>query len=97
MNPATAVKDLLVSAGVGTFAASTGWGIYVNEMPTSPDTVIAVMDTPGGTPNPKYALDFPSVQCLVRGSPNGGQALQTKAIEIKDALLGITSQDLNGG
>jgi len=97
MNSAAALKDLLVTAGVGVFNASTGWAIFVNKMPTSPDTVIVVTHFGGANPNPKYSLDFPSVQCMIRGAPNGDQAAEQKANDVKNALLGIPSQDVAGG
>ena len=51
MNPCSEViKDLLVTGGVGTFGATTGWGIFMAEEPVSPDTCITVYDVQAGPP-----------------------------------------------
>jgi|TARA_R110000803_G_scaffold210841_1_gene284321 hypothetical protein len=96
--PPTSVecKDLLVTAGVGTFAAASGWGIYISQEPESPNTTITVYDVGGLTPNPKFLLDEPSVQLRIRGAPDAYLAAYTKALDCKNALLGLTPQTLNG-
>lgn len=93
-NPAEIAKDLLVAAGVGTFGSQSGWGIFVSKEPTSPDTTVTVYNTGGLAPNPKWLLDFPSIQVRVRGAANGFVAARQKAQDAKDALLGIPSQDV---
>jgi hypothetical protein len=93
---AEGAKDLLVAAGVGTFGAPTGWGIFINKQPTTPDTVITAYASGGLDPNPQWLLDFPSLRVQVRGAPGGYVAAQSKAKDVKDALLGLPSQDLNG-
>ncbi len=95
-DPAEGIKDLLVTAGAGTFNAISGWGIYIGAEPNKPDTIMTINNTGGQPPNPKWLVDFPSIQVMLRGAENGYQALYTKAIEVKDALLGLPSQDLNG-
>jgi hypothetical protein len=42
------IKDKLVAASLGTFAAETGWCISIGAEPESPDTAITVYDTGGG-------------------------------------------------
>ncbi len=84
--------DLLVTAGVGT----KGGTLFVGRLPTTPDAAIAAVITGGTPPNPKWLLDFPSVQVLTRGAKGGYQAAYTKAQAVKDALLGLPSQDVNG-
>lgn len=95
-NIAVGAKDLLVTAGVGIFAASSGWGIYIGQEPTLPTTVITLFNTGGRASNPLWLLDFPSLNARVRGAPGGYVAAQQKAKDVKDALLGLPSQDLNG-
>jgi len=100
MNPAIVLKDLLVSQGVGVFAATTGWGIFVGKMPddtSSADTAIALINSGGRPPNPKWLLDYPSVQVMVRGTSGGYRDAWDKAAEVQDALLGIPSQDVTDG
>lgn len=93
-NIAEGMKDLLVTAGVGTEAAASGWGIWIGKFPAK-DTAVVVMHTGGITPNPRYLLDRPSMQVLVRGAPNRYTAAWDKAQAVKDALLGLPSQDID--
>jgi len=95
-NPIEGAKDLLVTAGVGTFAATSGWSINLGKEPTGPHTTITLFNTGGSVPNPKWLLDYPSFQVRVRGAPGGYSAAWSKAAAVKDALLGIDSQDING-
>lgn len=92
-SPAEVLKDILVAAGVGVFAAPTGWGIYVSLLPDTPNTAITVNDTGGSEPSPKWLLDFPSCQVMLRGNAGGYQALYQKAEAVKNALLGYPSSD----
>ncbi len=89
---AESVVDILVTAGIGV----KGTTLFVGRLPTVPDLAIAAVLTGGTAPNPKWLLDFPSVQVLVRGDKGGYQAAYTKAQSAKDALLGFPSQDING-
>lgn len=95
-NPSEGVKDLLVAGSVGAFGPGSGWRIFIAKEPTSPDTVVTVYDTGGLTPNPKWLLDFPSVQVRVRGAKGEYAAARVKAVEAKDVLLGIAAQTING-
>ena len=95
-NFAEGAKDLLAAAGVGVFAASSGWGIFIGKIPIDPATVITIYNSGGLAPNPKWLLDFPSLKILIRGAANGYQAAQAKAVDTKNTLLGLPSQDLNG-
>ena len=93
---AEGLKDLLVAAGVGVFKAETGWTIQIGREPTEPDTAISIWETGGFPPSSAWLLDFPTAQIRVRGARNGYQAARSKMRDVKDALLGIDSQDLNG-
>lgn len=95
-SPAEGIKDILVDASVGTFAALTGWGIFVSKQPDTPHTSITVYDSGGVASNPQWRIDFPSVQVIVRGIPGGYLEAWAKAKEVKDALLGWPSQEHNG-
>lgn len=66
------VKNLLETAGLGTFAATSGWGIFINEWPSEdPNTAILIKDSGGFDPQ-GYAdpdvrpLRRPTFQILVR-------------------------------
>ena len=73
MNPVSVdIKDKLVAAEVGTFKARSGWGIYINSEPTSPDTTITIYDTAPGPPEYTFDRSSPplfrdSIQIRVRG------------------------------
>lgn len=91
------ISDLLIDAGVGNAApapGSTGWPVYIGSEPDGPNDCITLYDIPGGTPNPKWLLDYPRFLARVR-SDNYEQGF-TKAEELKSALLGLPSQDING-
>ncbi len=84
------IKDLL-TAHVGT----SGWTIEISQFPDTPDRVIMVSDTGGVEPNPKWLLDFPTVQVMVRGEVSGYLAAFREAKAVKDLLLGVPAQVLN--
>ncbi len=90
------IKDLLVTASVGTFGSQVGWGIFIGPEPTKPDTSITIREYGGSGPMAKWRVDFPSVQTMIRGAPGGYQAAKTKAQEVLDELHSIPSLDLNG-
>lgn len=97
--PSVDIKDKLVSLGVGTFAATSGWGIYIGSEPDGPDvqdTVITLYDSSGGEPNPAWLLDEPHVQVRVRGSRADYTGAYDKAYEVLDALLGLPAETLGG-
>jgi len=93
---AEGIRDLLVTAGVGTFNASSGWSINIGRSPVTPDTIILITETGGLPSNPAYLLDFPNVQVKVRGNASGYLAALNKMHEVNDVLLGLPSQDVNG-
>ena len=90
------IKDLLVTAGVGTFAATTGWGLFIGIMPDTPDTALAINQTGGQSRSPRWRINYPSVQVMVRGRADDYRGAYDKAEEVMDNLVGIPSQDLNG-
>ncbi len=79
-----------------THVGTSGWQLETGSMPQSPIKVIMLSDTPGTAPNPKYLLDFPSSQIMIRGEI--GEYLETyaEAEAVYDILLGITSLDIGG-
>ena len=95
-SPAVGVKDLLVAASMGTFGGTSGWSINVGKLPTTPDTAIACVVTGGLPPSPKWLLNQPSVQVMIRGKANGYVDAENKARAIVDALLGAPTQTVGG-
>lgn len=92
--------DAPVSEGIRslltTHVGISGWTLNTGIMPESPDKVIVVSDTGGLPANPKWLLDFPSAQIIVRGIVGGYIAVYNEINTLKDILLGITSLDLLG-
>ncbi len=83
-------KDLLA-----THVGTSGWTIEIGAMPDTPDKAMMISDTGGLEANPKWLLDFPSLQVMVRGIVSGYLDTFREAKAVKDLLLGIPSQDLN--
>jgi hypothetical protein len=94
-SPAADIASILVSAGVGAMGNS-GWAIKIGLEPTTPDTAITIYDTGGYPPNPKWLQDNPTVQARIRGSVGGYPAAYSKALAVRDALLGFAGQAING-
>lgn len=92
------IKDILETYNVGTFGShagvSTGWPIFIGSQPEAPHNVITLYDSPGSAPNPKWLLDYPRFLAQVRSTDY--QQGFAKAEELKSALLGLPSQDING-
>lgn len=83
--PSDVLRELLIPhAGV------SGWQLEVSTMPDTPDTVIMISDTVGLEPNPKWLLDFPSCQVMVRGEVSDYLDTYREAKAVKDILLGVT-------
>jgi hypothetical protein len=103
MNPVSEdIKDMLIDStlAVGEFAATTGWSIYISQMPDddrTPDTCIAVLDSGGSAPDPDPEKDIgnPTVQILIRGSRMGYQAAWDKARAIFAGLHGRANETWN--
>jgi len=93
--PSQGFKDLLVAKGF-TFGGQADWAIYIGVQPVNPNRVIVITDSGGRTPDPRWLLEYPSVQVSVRGGPSDYQAAALKCKEIRQILLGLPSQDLNG-
>lgn len=93
-SPAEVAGGLLGNAIVG---GTTGWDLKVGFLPDSGnDQVICMMDTGGENPNPRWQVDFVTIQAIVRGKVNSYGSAWTKAREVRDKLLGLDSQNMSG-
>lgn len=95
-DPAQSIRDRLVAQGIGVFGSTTGWSINIGQFPDSPDTVVLINQTGGRNPFPHLLYNEPSVQVMVRGSKNGYTSARTKIGDVVRALLGLSSQTLQG-
>ena len=92
MNPVSEdIKDKLVTSGLGTFGAITGWGIFISSEPEKLDTTITLYDT--GGPKPQTVQDrsvkplrTEAIQIRVRGKEY--KTAYTKIESIVDAIVG---------
>lgn len=102
MSITTNIKDILYTAGIANFPGNNildpavDWQMEIGKLPQEPDQVIAIMPGAGRAPNPKWAVDYPSIQILVRGKTNAYSTAEAKAQDVKDVLLGYYSADVNG-
>lgn len=87
------VADLLVTAAVGT----QGTDLFIGFQSDKVHACVAVYEGPGRDPNPKWALDFPAVQVIVRSAPGAYTTGRAKAQAVKDALLGISPDSTTRG
>lgn len=94
ISPADTAGNLLETAQV--VKGTTGWAIRIGKQSDTPHQLVAMYDTGGQTPNPKWAVDFLTIQALVRAGPNEYNICWQKAREVRDALLGLESQDIDG-
>ena len=92
------VQGVLLAASVGTLGgANNPWPIFIGSEPDGDNfthNCISLYDMPGLSPNPKWLIDYPRMQARIRALdyPVG----IAKAEELKSALLGLPSQDING-
>lgn len=87
-SPAFDVATLLQTAGVGTLGAN----IFIGKQPDTPNACITLFDVGGPSPNPVWGRDSSEYSVLIRGDRNDYNGAHTKAIEVKNALLGLPNQ-----
>lgn len=95
--PAEDLMSIAEDAGIGEVGKSSAWSLHLSKMPDtgSPDNVIGFFDTGGTASNPKWLIDYPSVQVRVRAGRGDYREAWAKARAVKDALLGLPSQDVD--
>lgn len=93
-SPASLVSAKLVTAGVGT----AGTNLFVGKMPEGATLpAVALFDSGGSDPMANLAVDFPSVQAVIRSAPDAYIAGYAKAQAVKNALLGIAPDSVIRG
>ncbi len=76
---------------LATHVGVSGWQIEIGAMPATPDRIIMISDTGGLDPNPKWLLDFPTIQIMIRGIVSGYLVTAREAKAVKDIILGVAS------
>lgn len=98
--PAEGVAQLLSTSTppVGSLGGPTtvDWRIGIGKMLDKPDRQICCYDVSGQNPNPKWLLDYPAVNIIVRGAPQDYRAANQKATDCIDVLLGQFPRIVNG-
>lgn len=85
------IKELLAA-----HVAVSGWVAEIGVLPAKPDRVLGILTTGGVEPNPRWLLDFPAAQVTVRAEPGAYVAARNEAYAVKDILLGLTPQEVDG-
>lgn len=95
--PSVHIRDTLVADGFAFASQPTAdWMLWIGKEPEIPDRCITIYDTPGRSPNPRWLLDFPSVQVRIRGGENDYNVAGPKTTEIRNRLVGRRSYDAYG-
>lgn len=98
-SPAEHLMNILanVAPPIGAIGSATGWRLGCGRMLDEPDQQIILNDMPGERPSPKWLLDYPYIQALIRGSEDDWQGTRQKTQDVYDALLGILPITFVGG
>lgn len=86
-SPAYDAAQMLIASSICTLNGT--WPIKIGRLIPAPDAQVAVVDTPGRTPNPKWLLDEPSIMFLIRGDKDKYIDSWNKGRAIKDRMLGM--------
>lgn len=89
-DPAIAVMEYL-----DRFGSRITFNVNVGQFPVSPDESIVINQSGGRSPYPHLAINFPSVQIMVRGRKSGYVVARHQMGEVCDILLGIGPTLLN--
>ena len=95
-NPASMIRDLLITDAVGVDSVTADWSVFLFQEPETPDAVITVYNAGGEARDPKWGLDFPSIQVRVRGKPGDYTTAYTKISDVVTALLGRDPETVQG-
>lgn len=93
------VRQLLLNSSDGSSNSTADWAVWVGLRPDSTgvsDKAISLFTFPGPAPNPKWNLDTVACQVSVRGGKYEYSTASQKIQDIKDTLLGVSSQTVNG-
>jgi hypothetical protein len=96
-SPADIIIDMIDASGLGDKNSESDWGIFKGDAPPTPTRCIVVNRTGGRPANPRWLVDYPSIQVLVRSDINGLDEAEAKADSIKRYLLGQSAYTHTSG
>ena len=89
-SPAVDVAGLMIAYGLGTL----GTDIFIGRDPGGTSQTITLYDLGGPSVNPAWARDFIDLQISVWGATNDYTGGYSKAVDIKNYLLGLAAQTI---
>jgi hypothetical protein len=93
--PSKHIADIFIANGYP-FDQSQ-WSVWIGKQPDKPDRCVTIYDTGGLDPNPKWALNYPSIQVRVRGDINDYLLVYTKAQQLRNLTVGKDSYTASNG
>jgi hypothetical protein len=84
--PSVGIAAILNAAAPAVVDGATGWPLSLGRLLTTSNRCVALIDGGGRTPEVKVAIDYPTVQVLVRGNKTEYEASREKAKEIFNIL-----------
>lgn len=94
MSPAEMIKSLIEDYITN---HDLVWNIAVGHGFSEADRQVTIIDSGGLPSNPKYLLDYPAVQIMVRGCSQEYLLARSVIDGIKDLCLGVCAQDFPSG
>lgn len=93
MNPPSKdIASIIQSAGIATL----GTDMFVSNLPDDPDDCVALIDTGSwGEPESDLGYSYPLLQVVVRGAQNEYLSTYSKAVSIRDTIMGLSPQTIN--
>ena len=85
------IVDLLHTNSLGTF----GTDLYIGKEPAEVQSCVTIYQYGGHDPDPKFRLNYPSIQIRVKGDVNGYSVAEQKMQSIVNVLLGMAKQTIN--
>ena len=92
------IADILVSKGYRRYTTPVAdWDITIGKSNDAPARQITIYKTGGLANNPKWLIDYPSIQIKVRGGPNDYRLVNEMAHILQSVLVGIDPVDMLNG
>ena len=87
-SPSIDISSTIATILGTTVGGTSDWSVYVGKEPTSPIRVCTCYLTGGYPSDPKWLIDYPTMQIRVRGNSNDYLLVEQKLQLLKDKLLG---------